>query len=191
MLFFSGLGCFSFILWCSCNLIFIENVASDKAVSVGQLKVSNTEISNWKLSSSADSFTLWTAANFEQDIDGGYEIYTDRGMIECGDIHMLGPAGSDGVQNEIAAHSFIMDFGNDSNAVDIYNYQKTRYSADAFDIPRYPNTIAFARSILGGITVYAHFKKFYLELNFTGFSDQNHATTTAIQFLGLLKSKIE
>ena len=126
ILFSLGLGWFALLILCTCNLIFIENVATDKAVSVTQLKVSNTEISNWKLASGADSFTLWTASNFEKDIDGGYEIYTDRGMIETGDIHLLGPTGSDGVQNELSTHSFIMDFGNDSNAADIYNSQKTR-----------------------------------------------------------------
>jgi hypothetical protein len=161
-----------------------------KGNNVRMLKVTNTDISNWKMAQAADSFTLWTAANFYDDVDGGIEVYTDRGLIELADIHLIGPIGSDGVQNELSAHSFIMDFGTEANALEEYNFQKTRWSADAFDISGYNNKIAFAKPILGGITVYAHFKKFYFELTFAGFSDQKQAESTAIQFLGLFEMKI-
>ena len=171
--------------------MFIENIPSDKATNVGQLKITSTEISNWAMASSADSFTLWTKANFNLDIDGGYEKYTDRGMIETGDFHMLGPTGPDGEQNIIATHSYIMDCGNDSNAIELYRYWQIDNSADAFKIPRYKTTTAFAIAVQGGITVYAHFKKFYFELKFSGFSDLTQAAATAVQFLGLFRAKIE
>jgi hypothetical protein len=182
---------FLVLIVCTCNLIFVENVANAKATNVSQLKISGTEISNWKLSSSADSFTVWTAANFYDDVDGGIDKYLNNGMIEVADIHMVGPVGSDGQLNSIATHSFIMDYGNDSNAIAIYNYQRTLYSAEAFKIPRYPLTSAFAINVIGGITVMAHFKKFYFELTFFGFSDNNQAASTAVQFLGLFRSKIQ
>jgi hypothetical protein len=175
---------------CGRNFAFVENVSNAKATNVSQLKISSTEISNWKLASSADSFTLWTAANFYDDVDGGIEHYLNDGMIEVADIHMVGPIGRDGSQNIIATHSFIMDFGNDSNASTIYEYQKTVNSADAFKLPRYSMTTAFAITKMGGICVYAHLKKFYFELYFIGFSDQTEAAKTAVLFLGLFRSKI-
>ncbi len=178
------------LMVCACNLVFVENVSNAKATNVSQLKISSTEISNWKLASSADSFTLWTASNFYDDVNGGIEKYLNNGMIEVADIHMVGPVGKDGSQNIIATHSFIMDYGNDSNAVAIYNYQKTLYSAEAFKLPRYSLNSAFAVSVIGGITVIAHFKKFYFELTFSGFSDQTEAANTAVQFLGLFRLKI-
>jgi hypothetical protein len=180
-----------FLLVLSCNLVMVnDEIEGQKGNNVRMLKVTNTDISNWKMAPSADSFTLWTAANFYDDVDGGIEVYTDRGLIELADLHLLGPIGSDGVQNELALHSFIMDFGTEANAVDEYNFQRTRYSSDAFDIPEYSNKIAFARPVFGGVTVYAHFKKFYFELNFLGFSDQNQAVATAMQFIGLFQTKI-
>jgi hypothetical protein len=180
-----------FLLAVGCKLVLIEDkIEGQKASNVRMLKVTNSDISNWKMAASADSFTLWTAANFYDDVDGGIEVYTDRGLIELADLHLMGPIGSDGTQNELAVHSFIMDFGTEANAIDEYSFQKTRYSADAFDIPEYGNKVAFARPVLGGITVYAHFKKFYFELNFVGFSDQNQAVATALQFLGLFEMKI-
>jgi hypothetical protein len=188
----AGLTAFLFVFILSCNLVLVEDEgggAQQKATNVRMLKFTNTDISNWKMAPSADSFTLWTAANFYDDVDGGIEVYTDRGLIELADIHLIGPAGSEGL-NEIPVHSFIMDFGTEANALEEYNFQKTRYSADAFDIPKYGNKVAFAKPILGGITVYAHFRKFYLEISFIGFDNQNLSVSTATQFLGLFQMKI-
>jgi hypothetical protein len=189
--FFGGSACFIALLFCTCNFMFVENIASDKATNVSQLKIASTEISNWAMASSADSFTLWTAANFEQDIDGGYDVYTNRGMIEVADFHMIGPIDPAGEQNTIATRSYIMDCGNDSNAIELYKYWQIYNSADAFKIPRYKTTTAFAIAVQGGITVYAHFKKFYFELKLFGFSSQPQAAATAVQFLGLFRAKVE
>jgi hypothetical protein len=190
---FTLLSCVAFIalICCGCKFLFVENIASDKATNVTQCKITGSEISNWALASSADSFTLWTAANFNDDIDGGYEKYTDRGMTECADFHMIGPVGPDGEQNYIATHSYIMDCGNDTNAYELYKYWQNYNSADAFKVTRYTTTTAFAIPIQGGIVVYAHFKKFYFELKFMGYSDQTLAASTAVQFLGLFRAKIE
>jgi hypothetical protein len=160
-------------------------------VPVSKLKPANNEISGWSFVQAADSFTLWTPENFYDDVDGGAGIYLDKGMIEVADIHMVGPVGSGGVQNVIASHSFIMDFGNDSNALNIYTYKKTTYSAETFDLPGYAVTTAFGINDLGGITVMAHIKNIYFELTFSGFSDQSQALSAAQLFLNFFKAKIE
>jgi hypothetical protein len=164
---------------------------NEAATNVLQLKIMSSEIPNWYLAADADSFTLWAGDNFYDDMDGGIEKYLNNGMIEVADVHMMGPVGADGEQNTLATHSFIMDFGNDSNASNIFDYQRTLNSADAFDIPGYKNNAVFGRAVLGGITAFAHFKRFYFELTFVRFLDQAQAIATAVRFLSLFQSKIE
>ncbi len=84
-----------------------------------------------------------------------------------------------------------MDFGTDSNAKEMYAYQKENHSTGALAISGYSDTVAIAQWILGGIIVFAHFKQFYFELKFIRFSEQNQATDAAIQFLNFFKGKIE
>jgi len=174
-------GLFLFV----CNLSTNKTNNTGKATNVSQLFPTETDISGWKKNTTY-GYTTWSAATLNDDIDGGSDKYTNRGMIECGDIAMLGPNGE-----EIKHQSLIMDFGLDSNAAVMFNYKKDEFSTEEVDITGYDNTVAFAHPGVGGVTAFAHFKKFYLELKFEGFSDQNLAIQAAIQFLGLFKSKIE
>ena len=168
-----------------CNLSTNKTTSGGKATNVSQLFPTETDISNWKKNTTY-GYTTWTAANFNQDIDGGYEVYTDRGMIECGDIAMDGPNGA-----ELLHQSFIMDFGFDSTATVMYNYKKDQFSTQAVAISGYDQADAFAYPGIGVITAFAHFNKFYFELQFSGYSDQAQALQAASLFLGLFKSKIE
>ncbi len=185
-----GMSCFFLIMFVTCKVVFINDDSGQKNITVSMLKVINGDISNWKMAQAPDSFTLWTAANFYDDINGGLEVYTDRGPIEIADMHLVGPIGSDGVQNVLEKRSFIMDYGTEANAIEEFNFMKSQNSADAFSFDEYGKNTAFAVPILGGIIAYAHFKKFYIELKFTGFSDQPNAVRTAIQFLSFFESKI-
>lgn len=168
-----------------CNLSTNKTNNSGKATNVSQLFPTETDISGWK-KNTTDGYSTWSAANFVNDMDGGFEKYTDRGMIECGDISMDGPNGT-----HILHKSFIMDYGLDSTALAMYNYQKDYYSNGSLDITGYDKTVAFAYPVIGGVTAFAHFKKFYFELQFANFSDQTLSIQAAAQFLGMFKSKIE
>ena len=178
---FASIGFLLFV----CNLSTNKTASSAKATNVSQLFPTATDISGWTKGTD-HGYTTWSAANFTNDIDGGFEVYTDRGMIECGDIEMNGPNGE-----QIPTQSFIMDFGFDSTATTMYNYKKDQFSTEAVAITGYDMTIAFAKPGSGGATAFAHFKKFYFELQLAGFSDPNQAIKTAVQFIGMFKAKIE
>jgi len=88
-------------------------------MSLGVLRtmfqISNTMIPNWKMKySTADSsFTIWSATDLNDLIDGGYKVYTDRGMLQAADIGMTGPQDPDTnggiVYHMLWSPSFIMD----------------------------------------------------------------------------------
>ena len=175
-------------LACSSN---VDGGNWKKIITVRQLKVTNNDIPNWKLAQDADSFALFTPANISDLIDGLCDVYTNRGMIEAAAFHMVGPIGPDGEQNMLTGHSLIVNFGSDSNANYMYNHNKTENPYDLIDIAGYSDSVAFAIAVQGGITLFAHFKQFYFELKFFGFSDQTYAITAAKLFLNFFKGKIE
>jgi hypothetical protein len=169
----------------------IDGSSATIDLTVEMLKVKNGDIANWRTAPDADSFGVWTPDNFYEDIDGGYEVYTDQGLSRAADFHMLGPVGPDGDTEEIAKPSFIMDFGSATHAMEMYTYMKSMYSADIVATPGWNDSVAFAKSILGGIAAYVHFDKFYFELNFAGFSDREKALAAAGLFLDFFKGKID
>jgi hypothetical protein len=168
----------------------VEAGIPGKNVRVSMLRPSSDEIRGWSMAPSPDSFTLWTANTISDDVDGGFLAYTDRGVLEIADLHLLGPLGTDGVRRELAVHSFIMDFGNDSKAAAMFDFPTARFSGEAFPLPGYDAAEAFARPVLGGISAYAHFDKFYFELSFLGFSDRNEAAAAGKKFLDSFHRKI-
>jgi hypothetical protein len=174
------------LVLCVCNLTTNKNTSSTTATSVSQLKITNGAISGWQMVTTADSFGVWAAADFHNDIDGGDKPYTDRGLIEVADFHLLGPNGT-----ELGVHAYFMDFGTEAAATAMFQYQASQsiYTPHVA-ITGYDNTVAFGYAVLGGITAFAHFKKFYIELPFTLYSAQGQAISDANLFLGYLKAKI-
>jgi hypothetical protein len=163
------------------------------AITVSMLKINNGDLPDWRMSQNVDSFTVWNSVNLYDYIDGGASVYADKGMVEAAGLKMVGPVGEYGDTAYLNKYSFIMDFGNDSNAVAIYNYQRTIFFNDdsLITIPGYDKTIAFGVARIGGTTVYAHFKNIYFELNFTGIANPLRTDAIAILFLNFFKGKIE
>jgi hypothetical protein len=83
-----------------------------------------------------------------------------------------------------------MDFGTTANAAAMVQRQASIYSP-LINIPGYDSTVTIASPALGGITVFAHFGKFYIEVSFIGYQDQSQAISDAKLFLDLIKSKIQ
>jgi hypothetical protein len=168
------------------------------AVSLGVLRtvfpISNSMIPGWKMSySTIDStFTMWSVDNLWQDIDGGFERYTNRGMLQAGDLTMVGPINSEGNPYTLDIHSFIMDFGTESNSKSMFDKSKTDFfDTESSLVPGYDNSAAFAKDALGGITVYAYYKKFYFELILSNYPEKDKALADAKVFLDYFKSKIQ
>lgn len=183
MAFFPALAA---LAMCFCNLSSNNNTAGPAATDVSDLKVPGGAVSGWLLNADADSFSVWTAADLDSDIDGGALEYTDRGVIKAADEHLIGPNGA-----VLGPHALFLDFGTEANAGAMHRYEVSKNSAyTRIAITGYDSTVAFGVANLGGITVYAYFKKFYFVLPFTGYSMKSQAVSDANLFLGFFKSRI-
>jgi hypothetical protein len=145
-------------------------------------KFADNEMSGWKQDPAADP--LWTGAgtDLHNKIDGGEATYLSKGCLLAMYQNLVGP---DPQGCEVVA----MDFGTADNATAMFTYQQQQTSA-SIQIPQFDATAAIAYPVMSGITVYAHIKATYFELQLIGYgSDQTSAAQMATQFLNVLKAK--
>lgn len=158
-------------------------------------KISDTIIEGWKPGRSTpdSSFTLWNTSDIYANINGGGVKYVMNGMLQTADICMEGPKNSDGsVQKMVAQSSFIMDFGTENAAQNMYLYIKEdRFDSDATTLSGVHDSIAFITTALSGITLYSYYKQFYFELCLGDFPTIEEATTTGKLFLDYFISRVE
>ncbi len=154
-------------------------------------------ISGWKFDSiPGKCLSLWSVSTLYLDIDGGYDEYTKRGMLQAFDMRYIsGPINSEGNPYTFEKHNFIMDFGTEANAKTMYDFRKA-FSIDRRDtatIPGYSMSNALANtSPLGGITVYAYYKQFYFEFSLLQFPNApTDALPVAKQFLDYFIAKAQ
>jgi hypothetical protein len=75
-----------------------------------------------------------------------------------------------------------MDFGSPDQAAYMYNYKKSRLSNTT--AAGYADSIAIGYPLMGGVTVYAHFNKFYFQADITGYTSLGTAISDGNLFLG-------
>ena len=172
---------------CLCKIVWI-NTSKDNdqslANNVGQLQITPTDVTGWKQIAGPTGFATFSASNFNQDVDGGDDQYKKHHMIEVTDQRLEGASGKQ-------LKSFCFDFGDKTNALDMFDEQ-AQLITTKLHIPYYNDSVALAGGGIGGIyTVYAYFKKFYIEMQLTGMQDQSEMLQTAFLFLDLYASKIE
>ena len=179
----------SFLLTlCLCRTIWI-NTSKDNdlssANSVGQLQITTMDVTGWRQTAGPTGFCIYSASNFNLDVDGGDRPYINNGgLIEIADQRLEGAS-----TKQVMA--WCMDFGDETMSRNMFKYQYNA-STTRQDIPYYSDSIAVAANISGGQgSVYAYFKKFYIELQFTGLQDQTEVLQTASLFLDIYSSKIE
>jgi len=176
--------CMFLLSFCTCKTIWI-NTSKDNdssgANSVSQLEIMPTDVTGWQ--QVAPPWSIISASNLHTVMDGGDILYIQNHVIEAGIQYLQGP-------NSKQIQTYCMDFGNQINSHQMFLDQK-QTAPVILNIPNYPDTVAIAASALGGVTVYAYFSKFYLELSLTGFQDQAEALQTASLFLDIYTSKIE
>jgi hypothetical protein len=170
-----------FLAVCFCN-----STGPAKTVTLEMLKTQDNEISGW----TTVQYGIYNSSNFQDIIDGGaFDYYAINGFTEAL-YQTMGASGGTGGGYTLEAR--VIDFSTDSNAVLMFQDRKTLLSANVIDIPEYNNSVAFGlNSIPGGTKVFAHFKKFYIELAFSGFADLSTANQKAVQFLKLYENKIK
>jgi hypothetical protein len=157
------------------------------ATAFGQkYKFADNEISGWTQDpTDPTAYAVYTGeAELIQRIDGAAGAYTDRGC-RLGMYQDL--VGLDSSIVEIIA----MDYVTEAQATAMFTWKKQDQSA-TIQIPPYDPSVAIGSSGLSGLSVLAHFKASYFELQLSGYGEQKvtcSACPVAKQFLDVLKSK--
>jgi hypothetical protein len=176
-------------------------LSTSPGLKVQQLEIMNDEIPGWNFCPILNTPIVYTAGNI--NFFGGESFYVSHGLIDLITEQMsIGLiADSMGSSWQYFVEFYIMDFGNDINAMGMYQAKLVGIDT-LISIPGYDNGVALATTEIQrdpppicapthGITVYAHLGKFYMELAFDGYSDLSAATSDAKLFLDLIKSKVQ
>jgi hypothetical protein len=170
-------------------------VATSEGILRKLFLISNTMITGWKIGKSTvdSSFTLWNSADIYSNIDGGGAKYVVNGMKQMADLSMNGPKNSDGTtQKLVPQSSFIMDFGTDATAKNMYQYMKDQYyDSDAIKLPGYSDSLAYVTKSISGITLFSYYKQFYFELCMDNFPSYESAMAAGKMFLEYFISKVK
>jgi hypothetical protein len=184
-----SIGILSIMLCAGLLLVFCKNATNapkDSVETVARLKINNGDISGWTITNSNVYYSagVW-ADNPVDGCDGkAYALSNPSAYSEVLDENMGGPNGA-------SVLIYILNYTTPANATERYNISKTITSSSADPLtPTFADSIAVGDNSHDAITVYAHFKQFYILLAFAGYADYQFSKTDAITFLGLLEGKI-
>ena len=159
--------------------------SSNQAVTVARLKINNGDVSGWTVVNSNVYYTVDNWANNSVDgVDGtAYGLSNLSTYSEVLDEHMGGSNGTVVI--------WVLNYTTAANSTEQYNSTKTGISSNAEPLsPNFADTVAIGNNSSNSITVYAHFKQFYIQLGFAGYTDFPLSKTDAITFLQVLEAKI-
>jgi hypothetical protein len=156
----------------------------EPAVPLASMIFTDAEISPWKQESVAyyqDSAALFNG------IDGGAGQYLDKGLIETAKQVLV--KGSSLSNDSLNCEARIMDFGTSANATTMFNTMMSN-AVDKKAFASFPNSVAgLDYQPLTGIGAYAHFGRFFFQLDLQGYNDKTKVIDDAERFLTILKSK--
>ncbi|MGB7567553.1 MAG: hypothetical protein WBM07_06830 [Chitinivibrionales bacterium] len=153
-----------------------------------QYKFADNELPGWIQNPDTLStpFTVWKGEDLVGLIDGGADLYTDRGCLLSMYQNLIGPNGPDSQVCTVVA----MDFVTNASAASMFGYMKESDSANIIAIPQFDTSVAVASTgIAGNITAYAHFKEMYFELQLSGYASRDSSCSEAMQMLKVLELK--
>jgi hypothetical protein len=156
---------------------------SSKATTVTMLKINSGDISGWTIS----SYNIYYSAQSwgSTSVDGdAYNFQQTVSYSEVMDEHMAGSSGK-------TITIWILNYTTPENASTQYNVDKTNWSANLDQLSAYSDTVAVGNnSHTDGVYAIAHFKKFYIQIRFSGYTDYALSKQDAVSFLGFLEAKI-
>ena len=153
------------------------------AVPLASMIFTDAEISPWK----AYSVAYYQGTALYNGIDGDAGQYLDKGLIETA-IQVLVNDSSPS-SDSLNCTARIMDFGTSANATAMFNTMMSR-AVDKKAFASFPNSVAgLDYSPLIGIVAYAHFSRFFFQMDLEGYNDKTKAIDDAEKFLTILKSK--
>jgi hypothetical protein len=147
------------------------------------MQIADNELSGWTQAAGFDTFYTMPIDTLNRLIDGPEQTYKDYGCKEIAYQTLTGP-------DPKVFSSFAMDFVTVSKAAAMFNYKKLQVGPGK-NISSFDDATAFATTVENGVTAYAHFNKFYLEMKLEGFADTVEVLAVAGQFLNAFKAKIK
>jgi hypothetical protein len=88
------------------------------------------------------------------------------------------------------ADIFVMDFGNSTNATNMFNRMSTDYKNNKMPIEGYAETVVITEENLSGVNTSAHFDRFFIEIKFTGYLNKAESRVTAQGFIQTFEGKV-
>ncbi len=174
----------------STGLIMLScRVTSDeggRASTLESAKFENGEISGWNCDEATypKGFVKFSAANMVQLVNGGAAEYADKGLTEgfCQEM----------IKGEQTYRSWVMDFGTEANAKELYNTKLQQYASVKEAAGSYQETKAFVKSSQYGYDGFAVFGKYIVLLWLDGFgTNKSEAKERTVEFLQTIEQKIK
>jgi hypothetical protein len=125
-----------------------------------------------------DTLTIWNP------LDGGAVPYVQNGLVSATFKTLKEASLSDTMKCAVR----IMDFGTFAKAQTMFNVSCTQYQASSALAPLSVSEAAYMVEAGGNITVYAHFGRFYFELELTGYAIVSDSERDALHFLSIYRS---
>ncbi len=163
------------IVW-TCRVVS-DDEGGDQGVDNFVLEVN--EIGGWTQSSIFE-FDV-NNCHLDAGLDGGAEKYIDEGLIRGFRQIMK--------STEFEADIFVMDFGDDSKATNMFNRMSADYKNNKMPIDGYAATVVVTEENLSGVNTIAHFGRFFIEIKFTGYLNKAESRATAKSFIETLEKK--
>jgi hypothetical protein len=165
-----------------CSPVSKPAAETPAAIPLDSMIFTNAEISPWK----NDTVAYFQGTALYNGIDGGAGQYLDQGLIETA-IQSLNDASPS--NDSLNCKAYIMDFGTSANAGNMFDTVMSK-AVDKKAFTSFPVSVAgLDDSPLVGIIAYAHFGRFFFQLDLEGYSDKTKAIDDAEKFLTILKSK--
>jgi hypothetical protein len=155
--------------------------AVDPAAFAQKYKIADNQIPNWTQDPSTDPSANWSGTDLvASGIDGGNERYDSRGFKQGLFQTLDGP-------NQQQCNFRAMDFGTDANATTMFTYAVQNAGATV-PVPPFAISVAAGETVIGGATVFAHFKASYFEVYMTGYADTASAISDSELFLTVFQT---
>jgi hypothetical protein len=140
------------------------------------------EISGWTESTKDKSYLTFDYEGMFAEYDGHAKVC--EGLMNDAIFQLMaGPQGRE-------CKALIVDAISIENAVMVFDRWGDGEITTPVTIAGYDETVAIAKYDLSGITVLAHFDKFFFKLILQGYSDQPTSMNNAIGFLETYESKL-
>lgn len=169
------------ILWIGCKIVSQEDNDNIKVRDIYTLRIAEGEITPWLETEyiPCESPEIFMASR----LNGYVEMHKQKGLIE-GFIQDLAVGG------ERYATIIAMDFGKESSAAEMYEYQKPQVSNKILVSGVNESNAIIDNSSADGCTAYFFFNRFYFELTMWGYTDKTESIKDAQSIIQHFKSKI-